>query len=314
MSELAIMDKENFASIAKDMGMLADVSAGKKSSLARLKLDHKGVEGTTSIKGKSKTVLVVDPGMYCLDLPDGSKVYDSNPTIRLYNQRFCYKKYVQADNTYVKTIMELNLKKDLPDTDGGYNCGKPAGWVEDYDSLDQATKDLMKSIKRVRVFFGVVTFNDPYNDKGDEVDKVEVPFIWEIDNREAFKHMGTPVKTMAGMGHILPQHTLTLGSDEKIISNTIRYFVPTYEFNEKVLDLTKEDQEIFNNFNDWITDYNSWVSKTHNDNRGGANGASPEVIEAPKDPTPKPTVRSSKKVEEKSKPSLETVVDEFFDD
>ena len=79
-------------------------------------------------------------------------------------------------------------------------------------------------------------------------------------------------------------------------------------------DLTKEDQEIFNNFNDWITDYNSWVSKTHNDNRGGANGTSPEVIEAPKDPSPKPTIRSSKKVEEKSKPSLETVVDEFFDD
>ena len=78
--------------------------------------------------------------------------------------------------------------------------------------------------------------------------------------------------------------------------------------------MTKADQDVFNNFNDWITDYNSWVSKTHSDNRKGADGDSPEVIEAPKDPAPKPTVRSSKKVEEKSKPSLETVVDEFFDD
>ena len=70
----------------------------------------------------------------------------------------------------------------------------------------------MKSIKRVRVFFGVVTFNNPVNDKGEDVKKLEVAFIWEIDNREAFKHMGSPIKTMASMGHILPQHNLTLVS------------------------------------------------------------------------------------------------------
>ena len=70
-------------------------------------------------------------------------------------QRFMYKRFVMASanapNRYVKTVMADNLNIDLKDNDGGFNCGKPAGYIQDFKSLPEKTQDLIKQIKRVRV-------------------------------------------------------------------------------------------------------------------------------------------------------------------
>ena len=47
-----------------------------------------------------------------------------------------YKRFVKGnDNTpnrYIKTVMADNLNIDLKDNDGGFNCGKPAGYIQDF--------------------------------------------------------------------------------------------------------------------------------------------------------------------------------------
>ena len=52
--------------------------------------------------------------------------------------------------------MHDDLNVDLKDNDGGFNCGKPAGYIQDYNALSQDKKDLIKQIKRVRVVLGTV--------------------------------------------------------------------------------------------------------------------------------------------------------------
>ena len=47
--------------------------------------------------------------------------------------------------------MADNLNVDLKDNDGGFNCGKPAGYIQDFKSLPEKMQDLLKQIKRVRV-------------------------------------------------------------------------------------------------------------------------------------------------------------------
>ena len=171
MSELTLVNNSNFAAMAQAMGMGADIALPKKqNTLARLKLDHKGIMGESTVNGKKKKVEVVAAGSYVLDRPNLEPVYSTDVSIRLFNQRFMYNRYIQgtgdAKGKYVKTIMAKDLKDDLRDNAGGFNCGKPSGWIEDYASLPAETKTLLKSIKRVRVLFGEITMNNPVNAKG----------------------------------------------------------------------------------------------------------------------------------------------------
>lgn len=272
MSELTLVGGNNsFAAMAEAMGMSVDIAAPKKqNNLARLKLDHKGIMGEEVVGGKKKKVEVVAGGSYVIDRTNQEPVYGTDVSIRLFNQRFMYKKYIQgtgdAKSKYVKTIMAKDLNGDLRDNDGGFNCGKPSGWIEDYAALPAETKALLKSIKRVRVLFGEITLGDPVNAKGEALDKlVSIPFIWEIDNRDAFKTLGAPIAQMAKQNRILPQHYVALGSEEQTLPTGATYFLPTAVLDlSTTIDLTDKDQGLFADFNAWIDNYNEYIVKEFN--------------------------------------------------
>jgi hypothetical protein len=272
MSELTLVGGNNsFAAMAEAMGMGVDISTPKKqNNLARLKLDHKGIMGEEVVGGKKKKVEVVAAGSYVLDRTNQDPVYGTDVTIRLFNQRFMYKKYIQgtgdAKSKYVKTIMAKDLNGDLRDNDGGFNCGKPSGWIEDYAALPAETKTLLKSIKRVRVLFGEITIKDPVNAKGEALDAiVSAPFIWEIDNRDAFKTLGAPIAQMAKQNRILPQHNIVLGSEEQSLPTGATYFLPTAVLDlSSTVELTDKDQALFADFNAWVDNYNEYIVKEFN--------------------------------------------------
>ena len=271
MSNITLAAGGNFAQMAEAMGMAVDIAKPKKqSNLARLKLDHKGIMGEEVVGGKKKKVEVVAAGSYVLDRPNLDPVYGSDVTIRLFNQRFMYKKYVQgsgdAKSKYVKTIMDKDLNGDLRDNDGGFNCGKPSGWIEDYSALPAETKTLLKSIKRVRVLFGEITMKDPVNAKGEALGLIEaVPFIWEIDNRDAFKTLGAPIAQMAKQNRILPQHRIILGAEEQSLPTGATYFLPTAVLDlSSTLELTDADSTLFGDFNAWVDNYNEYIVKEFN--------------------------------------------------
>jgi hypothetical protein len=273
MSELTLVNNSNFAAMAQAMGMGADIAVPKKqNNLARMKLDHKGIMGETTVGGKKKKVEVVAAGSYVLDRPNLEPVYSSDVSIRLFNQRFMYKRYIQGTGDtkgkYVKTIMAKDLKDDLRDNAGGFNCGKPSGWIEDYQSLPAETKALLKSIKRVRVLFGEVTMNGAVNAKGEDLGSIlKIPFIWEVDNKDAFKTLGAPIAQMAKQNRILPQHNIVLGAEEQSLPTGASYYLPTAVLDlSTTINLTDEDQVLFADFNAWIDNYNEYIVKEFNGN------------------------------------------------
>ena len=270
---VTLSDNSNFQQLAAAMGMSADVKKeGKKSSLARLKIDHSGVMGEEEIKGKMKKVQVVDAGQFCLSVPSGdteAKYYCAEPTIRLFNQRFMYKRYIKQGEKgrYVKTVMATDLKNDLRDNDGGFNCGKPSGWIEDYKALPDDMKNLLKSIKRVRVLFGTINMDSVTNHLGAAVDGVEaIPFIWEVDNKDAFKEMGAPITQLAKQNRLLPQHYIKLTTSENSLPNGASFWTPNASLDlSTTLPLTDADQQIFADFNEWIDGYNEYILKAYNE-------------------------------------------------
>jgi hypothetical protein len=267
-TSLTLVNNGNFNAMAEAMGMSVDMKTPKQSSnLARLKISHKAVMGEEEIKGKIKKVEVLEAGLYVLNYNE-TDYYLQEPSIRLFNQRFMYKRFVKGEpNIYVKTVMDKDLNADLRDNQGGFNCGKPSGWIKDYNALPTEIKTLMKSIKRVRVLFGEITADDAYTVDGQHVtiDR-NIPFIWEIDNKDAFKSAGAVIALFAKQNRLLPQHMINLGTDANPLPNGEQFYTPSFNVDfSNILPLEDSDQVTFANFNDWIANYNDYIIKKFNE-------------------------------------------------
>ena len=72
MTELTTIDPNNYAAMAKAMGIAHEGTGKQKSSsLARLRINHSPVMGTAEVNGKDVNVEVVSGGTYKLEIPDG---------------------------------------------------------------------------------------------------------------------------------------------------------------------------------------------------------------------------------------------------
>jgi hypothetical protein len=266
--ELTTIDTNNYAAMAKAMGIANEGSAQRKqaSTLARLRINHSPVMGEANVNGKKVNMEVVTGGTYKLEIPDGPTYYAESVNIRPFMQRFMYKRFIRGQGTtanrYVKTVMSDNLNTDLKDNDGGFNCGKPAGYIQDFKALPEETQALIKEIKRVRVVLGSVTLVNATDSSGNSVEVDETPFIWEIDNRDAFKNVGTAFTKLAKMQRLPVQHVITASTEERKIPTGAVFYLPTVSLDiTNTLELTDKEQSMFADFMQWVQNYNEYIVK-----------------------------------------------------
>lgn len=271
-TEITTIDPNNYAAMAKAMG-IANEGKGKRksSSLARLRINHSPVMGTAEVNGKSVNVEVIEGGTYKLEVPDGPTYYASSVKVRPYVQRYMYKRFVMgganSSNRYIKTIMHDDLNVDLKDNDGGFNCGKPAGYIQDFKALPEKTQDLIKQIKRVRVVLGTVEMTNPVNEKGESIELDATPFIWEIDNRDAFKIVGDVFVKLAKMSRLPVMHNFVANTEERKMPNGNSFFIPVVSLNiHDVINVTPDDNNMFTDFLAWVDNYNSYISNAWAEN------------------------------------------------
>ena len=223
MTQLTTIDTDNFAAMAKAMGIAAEAdSKSSSSTLARMRINHAPILGSDKI--------LVKGGTYRLDIPDGPTYFAPSVKIRPFMQRFMYKRFVKGTdktpNKFIKTLMADDLNIDLKDNEGGFNCGKPAGYIKDFKALPEKMQDLIKQIKRVRVMFGTVEMIDATNEQGDKVELDTTPFIWEIDNRDAFKIVGDTFSKLMKMKRLPVQHNITANTQERKLPNGSSFYLP----------------------------------------------------------------------------------------
>ena len=266
--ELTTIDTNNYAAMAKAMGILNEGETKKSSStLARLRINHNPVMGAADVNGKKVNMEVVEGGTYKLEIPDGPTYYANSVKIRPYLQRFMYKRFIKGSdkspNRYVKTVMADNLNIDLKDNDGGFNCGKPAGYIKDFAALPKKTQDLIKEIKRVRVILGTVELINPVNDKGEDVTIDDTAFIWEIDNRDAFKIVGESFSKLSKMQRLPIQHNITAYTEERKLPNGNSFFLPVVSLDvSAVLNIEENEHKMFADFIAWVDNYNTYIINT----------------------------------------------------
>jgi len=262
VNEVTTIDTNNYAVMAKAMGMSGESSSSddKPKTLPRFRINHSPIIGSDKV--------LVKGGTYKLEIPDDTTLYGTSATIRPFIQRFMYKRFVKNMSAkageplgvYHKTIMSDNLNVDLKDNQGKFNCGKPTGYIKDFKALPVETQDVIRQIKRVRVIFGTVDLVGSVDESGNKINKGTIPFIWEIDNRDAFKTMGEPFKKFSQVKRLPVEHSISLNTEERKLPNGNSFYLPTYTLDlQDKIEVSKDDQDTFINFMSWIDNYNTYI-------------------------------------------------------
>jgi|TARA_R110000796_G_scaffold17378_2_gene53548 hypothetical protein len=276
MTEIVSINTDNYAAMAKAMGIAGEGtgSSKKANSLNRLRIWHSPLMGQAEVNGKMTNVEVVQGGTYRLEIVEGdsSKYYYSKEmVVRPFMQRFMYRRYVANMNakqgepkgTYHRTIMADTLNIDLKDNTGKFNCGKPTGYIQDFKALPSDMQDLIRQIKRVRVVFGTVEMIKPMDQDGKEAELKEVPFIWEIDNKDAYKTVGDQFTVFSKKERLPLQHKISFAeTKENPLPNGSSFYTPTATVDLlKTYDIDSADQTLFSDFMDWVKNYNDYIYK-----------------------------------------------------
>lgn len=244
-------------------------------SFPRLRIMNKPIMGVEEVKGKKKSVALVDAGSFRLALDGDKYVYAQDIKFRPFLQQFMIKRFNEDikrkgadgklyDGEWMHTVMtpEENPHERIDDH-GGVNCGKPSGWIGDFKSLPKETKDLISSCKRTRVLFGTVELVDPTDEKGEEVDNPgPTPCIWEVGG-SGYKPMAEPFKTIVGADHLPLQHVIELTTEHNK-NGDVEFYTPVSTVDlESVINITDEDQTLINEFMSYVEAHNKRIKDKH---------------------------------------------------
>ena len=260
-------------SIAEMMG-LSKGSSGKRSMLARFSQIHSPLKGDMEINGKAVRVDVVPAGAYKLLQSDDKVAYAVSPKIRIYAQRMQWTRWDSNENTMVKTVLVNNLTGDLKDNTGGFNAGRPSGYVEDFKSLPKATQELMRNTKRTKVVFGTVVMQGATDEQGNAIDDAslttqEIPFVLDVKSRGSITAVDDIMKSIDRKNVLPLQYFLNMGAEMHSMPNGSEYATFDITLGDKV-DLVEADKDILDGFMEWISGMNNYINDTHNEKSGSS--------------------------------------------
>jgi len=277
MNEITTINTDDYAVMAKAMGF---ASENKKSItrtviLPRFRIWHQPIMGQAKVNGKTANVEVVEGGSYRLEIPskeeggESTFVFAKSANFRVFAQRFMWRRFVANKNpkpnepkgSFHRTLMADSLSVDLKDNTGGFNCGKPSGYIKDFKALPQNMQDLLRQIKKVRVLFGYATLIDPVDVEGKPTTLDTIPVIWEIDNRNAVAHMGEILTQIDKKQRLPIQYNIDLVTEKNELPNGTSYYTPVASVDMKnAIDIVDADQDVFKDFMEYIKNYNDYIN------------------------------------------------------
>ena len=251
MSNELTIATENGKTIEELMGISTQAASGP--SLARLSQLQTPIKGEVEVNGKKMRMDLLDVGTFALRISDDQTVYSPTVTVRVFLQREQWTSWDSETKTMGKTVLANDLKNDLHDNRGGFNLGRPSGYIQDWNALPEATKDLIRSIKRTRVVMGLITLDNPVDEDNNEVsgDFTSIPFIYDVKNRDSLKALDQAFKAVARK-NVLPlaaELTLTPKTGELPNGNNYAFMSASIA---GTVDLSQEAQDTLQNFLDVV--------------------------------------------------------------
>jgi len=276
-NELAIAN-ERGQSMAELMGVSVKTSnADFLPSISRLGMLHQPIMGEVDLNGKMIKTEVVPVGAFTLKTGDDI-VYSNGATVRVFAQRNQWQRWNSDTEEMEKSVMSNTLNGDLKDSIGGFNLGRPSGYIEDFNSLPDATKQLMRSVKRVMVYYGTVSLDGPMNEKGEPVDAVEaVPFVMDVKNRDSLKSINGVMSNFKKKNMLPIMSTISLTGVEDSIPTGAKFGKIQASTGDSV-ELINEDNDTLKDFLELIEYSNGKILDLHHDRAKGHSDEDAELV------------------------------------
>jgi len=276
-TEISITGMDN-ASMAALMGVSAETKQSA-SSLARINVVSTALKGEMELGGKKIKTDVVPVGAYKITQGD-DVFYSEQISIRVFAQRQQWQRWNASTNEMEKSVMTTSLNGDLQDSVGGFNLGRPSGYVEDWNALPEATKDLMRTVKRVKIFMGLLTVKAPIDERGEPISKeyVDLPFVMDVKNRDSLKNLDGALKTVQRANLLPIMSTLELAGQEGSIPTGATFGYITAKAGDKV-ELTEADNQTLKDFLGFIEYGNGKILDLYNERSDkGMSAADAELV------------------------------------
>jgi len=263
-NELAIAT-ERGQSMAELMGVSIKTSNSEfLPSISRLGMLHQPIMGEVELNGKMIKTEVVPVGAFTLKTGDDI-VYSNGVTVRIFAQRNQWQRWNSDTEEMEKSVMSNTLNGDLKDSIGGFNLGRPTGYIEDFNALDDATKQVIRSVKRVVVYYGTVTLDSPMNEKGEPVNALgNVPFVMDVKNRDSLKSINGVMNNFKKKNMLPIMSTINLEGVEDSIPTGAKFGKIKATTGDTV-ELASEDNDTLKDFLELIEYSNGKILDLHHD-------------------------------------------------
>ncbi len=258
-----------------DMGMdlaaamgFGDISNSSYTTLPQLSQLYKALKGEMEVKGRKMTVETIPGGYYKYETADGKQYFSDTITVRIFMQRFFWQRYekfpVAVDDKqgrmFVTTMATSLNNGDLKDNYGGFNCGRPGGYIKDYKSLTGKLQDIVKNTKRVMAVFGVVKLNNPTDANGTpvEMDDGWLPFLMNVKNRYSVKAIEDGIKVIMKNNRLPIQYLAEFSANSEPLPNgENNYFVVMKPL--EAVQLHEGDQQLMRDFVEYVEEKNKGI-------------------------------------------------------
>ena len=275
-NELAVAT-ESGKSMAELMGVSSAPATSATPSISRLGMLHQPIMGEVDLNGKMIKTEVVPVGAFTLKTGDDI-VYSNGVTVRVFAQRNQWQRWNSETEEMEKSVMSNSLNGDLKDSIGGFNLGRPSGYIEDFNSLPDATKQLMRSVKRVVVYYGTVSLDSPMNEKGEPVDAVEaVPFVMDVKNRDSLKSINGVMNNFKKQNMLPIMSTISLTGVEDSIPTGAKFGKIQASTGDNV-ELINEDNDILKDFLELIEYSNGKILDLHHERAKGHSDEDADLV------------------------------------
>ena len=263
-NELAIAT-ERGQSMAELMGVSGAPSGEAIPSIARIGMLHQPIMGEVDFNGKKIKTEVVPVGAVILTQGD-NKVYSSSVTVRIFAQRQQWQRWNSETEEMEKSVQSNSLNGDLKDSIGGLNLGRPSGYIEDFNALSDSVKQVIRSVKRVNVYYGTVSLDNPVDENGNEVsgDFNDIPFVMDVKNRDSLKSINGVMNALKRKNLLPIMSTVKLTGVEDSIPTGAKFGKIEAKLGDKV-DLGDGDNEMLKDFIELIEYSNGKILDLHHE-------------------------------------------------
>ena len=241
----------------------------QRSALARVNVLSTAIKGEIELGGKKIKTDVVPVGAYKITLGD-DVFYAESIDVRIITDRLQWQRWNSSTNEMEKSVMSRSVNSDLQDSVGGYNLGRPSGYIEDFNALPESTKDVIRTVKRVKIFMGTLTVNNPVDETGSPVsgEYVDIPFVMDVKNRDSLKNIDNSQKAIARKNSLPHMTKITLTGAEASIPTGATYGYTVAVVGDIVTPSDADDtymQDTAAGFLDYIHYSNGKVLDLHNE-------------------------------------------------